>query len=94
VTHATASPAAGQAAGRARAIFAGLTAAGLDARVHDNRGVIDITATWHRPGCTGIGITVDEDHYVQVSWRDDPAATPAQVVATIGRVLAAITTPP
>jgi len=94
VTQTAASPAAGQAAEWVRAIFAGLHAAGLDAQVHDNRGVIDITATLYRPGCTDIGITVDEDHYVQVSYRDDPGTAPAQVVATISCALAAITTPP
>ena len=62
--------------------------------MHDIRGVLDVTATLHRPGCKDIDLTVDEDHYVQVSWWDDPGATPAQVVATISRSLAAITTPP
>jgi hypothetical protein len=89
VTQTTASPGDGQTAGWMRAI-----AAGLDARVHDIRGVLDVTATLHRPGCKDTGITVDEDHYVQVSWWDDPAATPAQAVARISRALAVITTPP
>lgn len=94
MTGTTASPGHSQAAGRMRAIFGGLHAAGLDARVRDSHGVIDITATWHRPGCTDIGITVDEHHCVQVSYRDDPAAAPARVVATIRRALTAISTPP
>jgi hypothetical protein len=77
---------------RMGAIAAGLTAAGLDARVHDTRGVLDVTATLCRPG-KDIEIIIDEDHYVQVSYWNDPGATPAEVVATISRVLAVITGP-
>jgi hypothetical protein len=36
---------------RMRAIAAELTAAGLDAHLHDTRGVLDITATVHQPAC-------------------------------------------
>jgi hypothetical protein len=52
MTGATPSPAEGQdqAADRMRAITAGLRAAGLDARVHDTRGVRDITVTVNRAG--------------------------------------------
>jgi hypothetical protein len=97
MTDTTISPGADDPAGtaeRMRATAAGLHDAGLDAQVHDTRGVLDVTATWHRPGCKDIDVTVDEDHYVQLSWWDDPAATPAQLVATISRALAAITGPP
>jgi hypothetical protein len=76
------------------AIAAGLTAAGLDARVYDTRGVLDVTAALYRPGSKDIEIIIDEDHYVQVSYWNDPAATPAEVVAVISRVLAVITGPP
>jgi len=75
------------------AIAAGLQAAGLDARVHETRGVLDVTATLYRPGSKDIEIICDEDHYVQVSYWNDPAATPAQLVAVISRVLAVITGP-
>ena len=59
----------------------------------DTRGVLDVTASLHRPGCKDTGITVDEDHYVQVSWWSPADAAPGQVVAVISRVLAAITRP-
>ena len=39
-------------------------------------------------------MTVDEDGYVQISYWNDPGATPAQIIATISRALAAITEPP
>jgi hypothetical protein len=44
-----------------RAIAAALTAAGLNAQVHQTRGVVDITATWHRPGSKDIDLTLDDD---------------------------------
>ena len=46
---------------RMRAIAAGLHAFGLDARVHDTRGVLDITATAYRPGSKDIEVICDED---------------------------------
>jgi hypothetical protein len=76
-----------------RAIAAALTAAGLDARVHVTRGVADITATWHRPGCKDIDLTIDDDGYIALSWRSPAGAAPAQVTALITRVLAAVTRP-
>ena len=79
---------------RMHAIAAGLQAGGLDARVHDTRGVLDITATLHDAGGKGTDVTVDEDGYVQISYWNDPGATPAQIIAVIGRALAAITEPP
>ena len=78
-------------AGRMRAIAAGLHAAGLDAELHQTRGVLDITATMPHPGSTDV--TVDEDSYIQISWWNDPDATPNEVVATITRALAAIASP-
>ena len=72
-------------------IAAGLAAEGLDARVHDTRGVLDVTAALHRPGSKAIDLTVDEDNYIQLCWWNPDDATPGQVVATIRRVLAAIT---
>jgi hypothetical protein len=93
VTDTTTNPAgdADQTAGRMRAIAAGLTDAGLDARVYETRGVLDVTATLYRPGCKDIEIICDEDHYVQVSYWSAPGATPAEVVAMISRVQAVIT---
>jgi hypothetical protein len=74
-----------------RAIAAELMAAGLDAQVNETRGVLDVTATWHRPGSKAIDLTVDEDHYIQLCWRNPDDATPGQVVAAIRGALAAIT---
>jgi hypothetical protein len=79
-----------ETAGRMAAIAAALTAAGLDAQVNDTRGVLDITAAWHRPGCKDIEIIYDEDRYAQISYWSAPDATPAEVVATITRALAVI----
>ena len=82
-----------QTARRMRAVAAGLTAAGMHARVHDTRGVLDITASVHRPGSRAIDLTVDEDHYIQLFWWNPADATPAQIVDTISRAVAAITEP-
>jgi hypothetical protein len=78
---------------RMRAITSELTAAGLDAHLHDTRGVLDITATVHQPAAKDMHVIVDEDLYVEVRYWNPPSATPAQVTATISRALAAITRP-
>jgi hypothetical protein len=96
MTYTTPSP-NGDPAGTAErmaAIADGLHAAGLDAQVHETRGVLDVTAALHRPGSKAIDLTVDEDHYVQLCWWNPANATPGQVVATIRRALAAITQQP
>jgi hypothetical protein len=76
---------------RMHAIAAGLQAAGLDAHVHNTKGVLDITATQHRAGGKDIEIICDEDLYVQIAYWHDPDALPAEVVATICRALSAVT---
>ena len=86
----SATPAGSQIAARMYAIAAGLQAGGLDARVHDTKGVLDVTATFYNPGGKGTDLTVDEDLYVEISYWNDPGATPAQVIAVISRALAAI----
>jgi hypothetical protein len=78
---------------RMAAIADGLHAAGLDAQVHDTHGVLDVTAMLHRPGSKAIDLTVDEDNYIQLAWWNPDDASPGQIVATIRRVLAAITEP-
>ena len=78
---------------RMHAIAAGLTAAGLDAQVHETRGVLDVTASWHRPGSKAIDLIVDEDHYIQLCWWNPDDDTPGQIVATIRRAIAAISVP-
>lgn len=80
-------------AGRMAAIAAGLQAAGLDARVHETSGVLDITATLHTAGSKDIALIVDEDGYIELRWWSAPGAAPAQTTATIRRALAAITGP-
>jgi hypothetical protein len=77
-----------------RVIAAGLDAAGLHPRVHETRGVQDITAMLNGAGGRDITVTVDEDGYTGLAYRNDPGATPAQVVAVITRALAVITGPP
>jgi len=79
---------------RMAAIAAGLHAAGLDARVHDTRGVLDVTAALHRPGSKAVDLTVDDDHYIQLCCWNPADATPGQIVATIRRAIAAIAGPP
>lgn len=77
---------------RMRATAAELTAAGLNTRVSETHGVLDITATLSRDGSKDTQVIVDEDGYVQISYWNRPAATPAQITATIVRALAVITT--
>jgi hypothetical protein len=76
---------------RMHAIAAGLQGAGLDARVYDTRGVLDIRATLYDAGSKSTDVTLDEDGYVTVSYWNDPAATPPQIIEVISRVLSAIT---
>jgi hypothetical protein len=76
---------------RMHAIAAGLQAGGLDARVYDTRGVLDIRATVYNAGGKSTDVTIDEDGYVSLSYWNDPGATPVQVIEVISRVLAAIT---
>jgi hypothetical protein len=96
MTGATPSPGTGDAqgedkVGRMRALAGELSAAGLDARLHATSGILDITATVHRPGGKDICITVDEDGCVALSYWSPPGASPVQVAAVIGRVVAVIT---
>jgi hypothetical protein len=74
------------------AIAAGLAAAGLATQVHDTRGVLDVTARLDQPVGQGVEVIFEDDSYCQVSYWHPPGASPAQVVATIAAVLAAITT--
>jgi hypothetical protein len=76
------------------AIAAGLQAFGLDARLHETQGILDVTATAYRQGSKDIQVVCDDDGYVTVSYWNDPGATPAQVTGVIGLILAAITGPP
>jgi hypothetical protein len=76
---------------RMHAIAAGLQAGGLDARVHDTRGVYDIRATLYNAGGKGTDVIIDEDGYVTLSYWNDPGAAPAQIIEVISRALAAIT---
>jgi hypothetical protein len=76
---------------RMRAVAAELTAAGLESGVHEIRGVLDVRATLRREGFGPVEVTYDGDGYVAVTYWHEPGATPAQVAATINRVLAVIT---
>jgi Pyridoxamine 5'-phosphate oxidase len=66
-------------AARMHATTAALAGAGLDARVHSTRGVLDITASLHQPGGRSTEVIVDEDGYVQM--RVEPVIVPAERVA-------------
>jgi hypothetical protein len=72
------------------AIAADLAAAGLDAQVHDTRGVLDVTACLGLPGGRPVEVIADEDGYCQVSFWHPRGVTPAQVTATITAVVAVI----
>jgi hypothetical protein len=85
-------PGAAETARRMRDIAAGLQAAGLTAHLHDTSGVLDITATAHRPGSKEMAVVVDDDGYVEVRYWNHPGATPEHITAVIVRALAAITT--
>ena len=79
---------------RMRQVAAELSAAGLDSRVHDTQGVLDIRATLRRDGHQSLEVTYDCDEYVQIAYWHHPGATPAQVAATISAALAVIAQSP
>jgi hypothetical protein len=72
------------------AIADDLATAGLDVRVHDTRGVLDVTARLGEPGAQPIEVIMDDDGYAQVSYWNPPGATPAQVTATITAIIAVL----
>jgi hypothetical protein len=74
-----------------RATAAALAAAGLDAKVHSTRGVLDIAASLHQSAGRSVEVILDEDGYAQISYWNAPGATPAQVTEVITAALAAIT---
>jgi hypothetical protein len=67
-----------------------LSAAGMDARVHSTRGVLDITASVSRAGGQSIEVVVDDDGYAEIRYWNNPGATPVQAAAVIAAALAAI----
>ena len=79
---------------RMRHVAAELTAAGLEAGVHETRGVLDVRASLRREGFGPVEVTYDGDGYVQLTYWHAPGATPAQVVATVNAVVAVITRSP
>jgi hypothetical protein len=76
---------------RMRAIATGLKAADLTAHLHDTNGVLDISATAHRPGNKDTHVIADDDLYVEIRYWNHPGTPPEQVTAVIVRALAAIT---
>jgi hypothetical protein len=82
-----------QTAARMNEIAGGLAEAGLDVKVHDTRGVLDVTASLGEPGEKPVEVIVDDDGYTQVSYWNPPDATPAQVTTVITAVVAVITVP-
>jgi hypothetical protein len=83
-----------QAERRLRMVAAELQAAGLDTRVCETGGVLDVRATLCRDGAGPVEITYDDDGYVAVAYWHAPGATAAQVAVTISSVLAVITRSP
>jgi hypothetical protein len=76
---------------RMRAIAAELAAAGLQTRLHQSPGSVDITATTGPLGHRGMEAVVDEDNYVELRYWHPADATPAQIVAVITRAMDTIT---
>jgi hypothetical protein len=77
-------------AARMHAIAAELQTAGFTARVHETRGVLDLTGSLHRPGGREIEVLVDQDGYAEIRYWNLPAATPAEIAATIVGALSAV----
>jgi hypothetical protein len=80
-----------QAERRMRAVAAELTAAGLDIRLYETKGVLDIRATLRREGHEAAQVIYEDDGYVEIAYWHEPEATPAQVAATISQALAVVT---
>jgi len=76
---------------RMRAIASELSAAGFDARLHETRASIDLTATHRAPGRRDIEAVIDEDGYVELRFWAGPADLPVQVAAAIARLVLAVT---
>jgi hypothetical protein len=72
------------------AVAADLATAGMDAQVHDTRGVMDVTASLGLPGGKPIEVIAEDDGYCQVSFWHPPGATPAQVTVAITALVAVI----
>jgi len=79
-----------ETAARMRAIASELSAAGFDARLHETRASIDLTATHRAPGRRDIEAVIDEDGYVELRFWTGPGDRPGQVAAAIARVMAAV----
>jgi hypothetical protein len=75
---------------RMRAIAAGLTAAGLTARLHHSRAGWDITAVLDRNGGRETEVIVDEDSYVEIRYWNPAGATPDQATSVIVAALAIV----
>lgn len=76
---------------RMRVLADQLSAAGLDTRLHDTRGSLDVTAVTRPAGNREIEAVIDEDNYVELRYWQ-PGATPAQICDVILRALAVIRT--
>jgi hypothetical protein len=79
-----------ETAAQMRSIAAELACAGLDAKVHDTAGVLDVTASLSQPGGRSVEVIVDDDGYAEIRYWNARGATPAQVCAVITAALAAI----
>jgi len=77
---------------RLHQVAAGLTAVGLVTHLHRTRAGTDLTATLHLPGHHDIEVIADEDGYTELRYWCSLNSTPATHVATIARLLKALTT--
>jgi hypothetical protein len=78
-----------------REIAAGLAAAGVTATVNgDHITGLDATARAQPPGRDKADVQVDEYGYAEVRWNLSTDAPPADITATITRILDAVTTDP
>jgi hypothetical protein len=77
---------------RLQLIEAGLAATGLSTRLHQSPAGADLTATLRKPRQREIEVVIDEDGYTEIRYWASSDTSPGQAVATIVRVISAITT--
>jgi hypothetical protein len=76
---------------RLHEIAAGLTAVGLATHLRRARAGTDLTATLYLPGYDGVEAIAAEDGYAELRYWSSPNSAPAAHVATITRLLEALT---
>jgi hypothetical protein len=78
-----------------REIAAGLTAVGITTTINgDDITGLDATARAQLPGRDKADVQVDEYGYAEIRWNLATDGPPADITATISRILDAVTTDP